>query len=126
MHWKENGMTEVQQRPPRQWSQLFVTTGLVGCIIAVCMRVYQLEQRIERLEEEPLYLPPDNPPRRADNPPQHVDDLPHDNPPRHNPPVHDDPPLDKEPPRAEASESDEEEAPPVSESVPAPAGDEEV
>ena len=91
-----------QPAPPRQWSQAVVTTGLVGCIIAVCMRVYQLEQRIERLENEPLYIPP-APPR-----------------------VPASPRVPAPPSAAAAAESDEEEeAPPESESAPAPAKEEE-
>jgi hypothetical protein len=49
----------------RRWSELFVTAGLVGCIVAVCLRLYTLEQRVERLEDEPTYRPMTPPPRTA-------------------------------------------------------------
>ena len=43
--------------PRRRWSDLFAITSLAGCVVALCLRVYQLEQRVEQLEEEPLYRP---------------------------------------------------------------------
>lgn len=39
------------------WSVL-VTTGLVGCIVAICMRVQLLEQRILQMEEAAKEEPP--------------------------------------------------------------------
>lgn len=44
----------------QQWniSDVLVTTGLVGCVIAICMRLQTMEQRLVRLEDrEPRDAP---------------------------------------------------------------------
>lgn len=71
--------------PLRGFGDLLVTAGLVGCIIAICMRIQTMEQRLQKLEDDPpssakVFRPivPRPLRRRPSKPPHKPDPLPDD------------------------------------------------